>query len=188
MDGFPETSGTAVRDAAAFEALFVAHRRHVVAYCLRRAPRADALEAADETFLIAWRRFGDIPAGRERAWLYGVARKVLGNQYRGARRRQQLDARLAGTTAFVGGPEVDVIRSEDDRRLWHAYLRLRPADQEVLRLAVWEDLAHAQIGVALGCGAIAARQRLHRALARLARELERSERPVPARRVSNDHG
>lgn len=164
MDGFQETSGTAVPDAA-------------------------AVEAADETFLIAWRRFDDIPAGRERAWLYGVARKVLGNQYRGARRRQQLDARLAGTTAaFVGGPEVDVIRSEDDRRLWHADLRLRPADQEVLRLAVWEDLAHAQIGVALGCGAIAARQRLHRALARLARELERAERPVPARRVSNHHG
>jgi hypothetical protein len=34
-----------VRDAAGFEALYVAHRRHVVVYCLRRADRSDAYEA-----------------------------------------------------------------------------------------------------------------------------------------------
>ncbi len=42
-----------MRDSAGFEALYVAHRGHVVAYCLRRARRPDAYEAADETLLIA---------------------------------------------------------------------------------------------------------------------------------------
>jgi RNA polymerase sigma factor (sigma-70 family) len=178
-----------VRDAAAFEACYVAHRRHVVAYCLRRAHWADAEEAADETFLIAWRRFVEIPTGQERAWLYGVAFHVLGNQHRGARRRRRLDDRLARRRedAF-GGPESQVLVAEDQQRLHSAYLRLSIDDQEVLRLAAWEELTHEQIGVALGCSAIAARQRLHRARARLSKQLERAERraSVLARGVDRD--
>lgn len=165
-----------MREVSGFEALYAAHRRHVVAYCRRRTGREDAYEAADETFLIAWRRFDEVPAGLERAWLYGVAWRVLANQHRGTRRRRQLGVRLAQTIAPFAGPEADAVRSEEHRRLTDAYLRLDPGDQEVLRLAAWEELAHDQIGVALGCGTDAARQRLHRARVRLARELERSDR------------
>jgi DNA-directed RNA polymerase specialized sigma24 family protein len=44
-----------------------------------------------ETFLTAWRRLDDVPAGDEaRLWLYGVARRMLANQRRGARRRSSL--------------------------------------------------------------------------------------------------
>jgi RNA polymerase sigma factor (sigma-70 family) len=169
-------TGTAVREVAGFEALYSAHRRHVVAYCCRRAAREEAYEAADETFLIAWRRFDEIPEGRERAWLYGVAWKVLANHHRGQRRRRQVGDRLAQTAAPFAGPEVELVRSEEHRRVHDAYLRLDPADQEVLRLAAWEELGHDQIGVALGCGTDAARQRLHRARVRLARQLERIDR------------
>jgi RNA polymerase sigma factor (sigma-70 family) len=166
-----------VGDPRAFEALYAAHRRHVVAYCLRRAPRSDAYEAADETFLVAWRRFEEIPPGQERAWLYGVARRVLGNQYRAERRRRRLGSRLSQVRAEGSStPEADVVRSEEQERLWRAYVRLRPEDQEVLRLAGWEELPHEQIGIVLGCDAGAARQRLHRARARLAQEVQRAER------------
>lgn len=41
--------------------------------------------------------------------------------------------------------------------------RLRPADREVLLLAEWEGLSPAQIATVLGCVAITARGRLHRA-------------------------
>jgi RNA polymerase sigma factor (sigma-70 family) len=165
------------QDAARFEALYVAHRRHVVAYCLRRAPRSDAFEAADETFLIAWRRHDDVPTGQELAWLYGVAYRVLANQHRGEHRRRQLSARLAQLRPQdLGGPEVQAVRSEAQQQLWRAYQRLGPEDQEVLRLVAWEELSHEQVGVALGCGASAARQRLHRARERLAQALEREER------------
>jgi RNA polymerase sigma factor (sigma-70 family) len=165
------------QDAAGFEALYVAHRSHVVAYCLRRAPRSDAYEAADETFLIAWRRHDDVPTGQERAWLYGVAYRVLANQHRGERRRRQLSARLAQVRPQdLAGPEQEVVRSADQQLLWRAYQRLGPDDQEVLRLVAWEELPHEQVGVALGCGATAARQRLHRARERLAQAFEREER------------
>jgi RNA polymerase sigma factor (sigma-70 family) len=166
-----------VQDAAAFEAFYAAHRRHVVAYCLRRASRADAHEAADETLLIAWRRFDDIPEGQERAWLYGVAYRVLANQHRGERRRRRLGARLAHVRSDPSpDPEADVVRSEEHERLRAALLRLRPADQEVLRLATWEELPHDQLGVALDCEPDAARQRLRRARERLANDLERADR------------
>jgi RNA polymerase sigma factor (sigma-70 family) len=166
-----------VRDAVAFEACYVAHRRHVVAYCLRRANRWDAEEAADETFLIAWRRFEEIPRGQERAWLYGVAFHVLGNQHRGARRRRRLDDRLAQRREDrCVGPESETLRAEDQQRLRSAYRRLSSDDQEVLRLAAWEELTHEQIGIALGCTDSAARQRLHRARTRLSQQVERAER------------
>jgi RNA polymerase sigma-70 factor, ECF subfamily len=166
-----------VQDAAAFEACYVAHRRHVLAYCLRRAHRSDAEEAADETFLIAWRRFDEIPHGQERAWLYGVAFHVLGNQHRGARRRRRLGVRLAQRREDRPvDPESASLRAEDQQRLRSAYLCLSSDDQEVLRLAAWEDLTHEQIGIVLGCSPSAARQRLHRARARLTQQLQREER------------
>jgi RNA polymerase sigma factor (sigma-70 family) len=176
-----------VRDSAGFEALYVAHRRHVVAYCLRRARRSDAYEAADETLLIAWRRFEEIPSGQERAWLYGVACRVLSNQHRGDHRRGRLNRRLAGTRpdAFPD-PEAQMLRSAEQQALWGAYRRLSADDQEVLRLAAWEELSHEQIGVVLGCDPGAARQRLHRARARLAKQLQRAERPLAGARRHDD--
>jgi RNA polymerase sigma factor (sigma-70 family) len=178
-----------VGDAAGFEALYVAHRRHVVAYCLRRACRSDAYEAADETLLIAWRRFEEIPQEQEqeRAWLYGVARRVLSNQHRGDHRRGRLNNRLVQNRpdAFPD-PEVQMLRSEEQQALWRAYRRLSADDQEVLRLAAWEELSQEQIGVALGCDPVAARQRLHRARARLAKQLQRAQRPLAGARRHDD--
>jgi RNA polymerase sigma factor (sigma-70 family) len=180
-------SEATVRDSAGFEALYVAHRRHVVAYCLRRSRRCDAYEAADETLLIAWRRFEEIPSGQERAWLYGVARRVLSNQHRGDHRRGRLNDRLAQSRSEAfPNPEAQTVRSEEQQGLWRAYQRLSPDDQEVLRLAVWEELPHDQIGIALGCDPCAARQRLHRARARLAEHVQRAERPLTGARRRHD--
>lgn len=49
--------------------------------------------------------------------------------------------------------------------------RLGEADQEVLRLAGWEELDRDELAAALGCSANAATKRLNRALDRLAYEL-----------------
>ena len=51
---------------------------------------------------------------------------------------------------------------------------MRAGDQEVLRLAIWEDLAASEIAVVLGVSVSAAEQRLHRAKKRLARVLSPS--------------
>jgi RNA polymerase sigma-70 factor (ECF subfamily) len=48
-----------------------------------------------------------------------------------------------------------------------ALTALRPEDQEILRLAAWEDLGPAEIAIVLGCSANAAALRLSRARKRL---------------------
>ena len=60
------------------------------------APRRRTRRTSCPTsFLTAWRRIADVPAGEEaRLWLYGVARHALANQRRGARRRTRLGEAL----------------------------------------------------------------------------------------------
>lgn len=169
----------------AFERFYGAHRRHVVAYCRRRAEGADALEAADETFLVAWRRWDDIPGRdeprRARAWLYGVAYRLLGNQRRGQRRRRALTSRIAGMRSArpVHTPEPAVLQTEEQREVIRALATLPERDQEVLRLTTWEELSHPEIATVLGTTTDAVAQRAHRARRRLAVALGSSGAPTP---------
>lgn len=57
-----------------------------------------------------------------------------------------------------------------------ALSRLRPPDQEILRLAVWEELPHRDIAAILGCSESSVAVRLHRARIRLGREIGKEER------------
>ena len=67
----------------------------IAAYALRRSAAADAADVVADTFLVAWRRRGDIPAEpKTLPWLYGVARRVLANQRRSRNRRTRLHDRL----------------------------------------------------------------------------------------------
>jgi RNA polymerase sigma factor (sigma-70 family) len=165
---------TAARDQIAreqrFEALYAAHHPHVFGYVMRRCDRAeDAADAIAETFLVAWRRLDDAPAGDQlRLWLYGVARRVLANQRRGARRRLALADRLrsdltAHTTASAGHERT----VGDHEALRTAFGTLSADDREVLALETWEELSSQQIAKVLGCSSAAARTRLHRARRRL---------------------
>ena len=158
---------------ARFNALFARHYPAVFGYAVRRVGRDEAGDAAAEVFTVAWRRLGRVPAEPETLpWLYGVARKVVANQERAARRRLRLEARAAASPAEAieapGSAGLD---------LEAALLRLGPADREVLRLAAWEELQPAEIAAVLGCSANAAAVRLHRARQRLAGELQSEGRP-----------
>ena len=58
---------------------------------------------------------------------------------------------------------------------------LKPTDQEILKLSLWEELSHAEISVALDLGPDAVRQRLSRALKNLTKTYNRLEqRTAPA--------
>lgn len=145
------------------------------AYALRRAAPDDAEEVVAETFSIAWRRWDDAPRDRVRPWLYGIARRVLANHYRGRLRRQRLLGRLSGRRVLGTAPLPEtyaVARAQADQ-LSEALGRLREEDLEVLMLAAWEELDHHAIGEVLGCTSGAARVRLHRARSRLRAELDR---------------
>ena len=147
--------------------LYALHGRPVLAYALRRTANAeDAADVVAETFLVAWRRLESVPPEDALPWLYGVARRVLANQRRAAHRRARLADRLrqelpAAIQAlepptFSHGPVMAALRM------------LGADDQEILMLAIWEELEPNEIAQVLGVSRIAARSRLHRARRRLA--------------------
>jgi RNA polymerase sigma-70 factor (ECF subfamily) len=144
-----------------FRAAYDQHVRAVAAFALRRAPTAaDAEDVVAETFLVAWRRFGEAPDDL-RPWLFGVARHVLRHQYRAGARRDALSGRLAGVMAATGAT------SADHGWLVEALRELPERDRDVLTLTAWEGLSHAEAGAVLGCSAAAVAVRLHRARRRL---------------------
>ena len=150
-----------------FRLLYDAAYPRILAYALRRArSREDAFDALSETFTVVWRRLDDVPGDeRQIAWVYGVARRVLANQYRGADRRRRLDERMAVTATPAADPDLGLVHEALDR--------LRPDDREILTLSAWDDLDNDEIAVVLGITAAAVAVRLHRARRRLAVELDR---------------
>jgi len=92
------------RNPQQFEHTFREHHDAVLAYALRRTGDDDARDAVAETFLVAWRRFGEAPGDGQLAWLYGVARRVLANQRRAAGRRTALVDRLGTAAAAAEAP------------------------------------------------------------------------------------
>lgn len=160
-----------------FERIYSSHYDEVLRYCLRRCSREDALDAAADTFTVAWRRRADLPVDNPVPWLYGVARRVVANQWRSSARRHNLVTRLRLVdTGSSSDPESQLIRDHDSAAVVAALERLQPADREVIRLAGWEELGRDGIGVALGCTPNAVTKRLNAALDRLARELGVAER------------
>lgn len=151
-----------------FEAVYDAYYPAIHQYAVRRIRSPDDVaDVISETFLTAWRRIGDVPEG-ERAllWLYGVARRVLANQQRGTSRRAVLADRLRDEL-IADRPATPV----DLEYVRAAFDQLPERDREVLALACWEGLTSEQIAKVVGCTAIAARTRLHRARKRLAAAL-----------------
>ncbi len=175
----PATSSAPALDddrRARFTALFDRVHAPLLAYAVRRvADPADAADVVAETLLVAWRRLDDVPAGdAARPWLFGVARRVLANHYRGERRRLALADRLREQLADVVVPPEPV-----DPALIEAMDRLPPDDRELLRLVAWEELARDEIALVLGVPRATVRVRLHRARRRLIAQLAALEDPDP---------
>jgi RNA polymerase sigma-70 factor (ECF subfamily) len=149
---------------ADFAALFNAHFDSLLAYTRRRTLQlADAEDAMAETYVVAWRRFAELPADAQgqRLWLFGVAYRVIANQRRAAGRRLQLTDRLKAALLPPSRPSAVL---ED---VAEALATLPDGDQEILRLAAWEGLSHGEIGLVLDITPNAAAIRLHRARKRL---------------------
>ena len=164
-----------------FRALYAAHHLEIYGYLRRRTDAETARDAAAETFLVVWRRLGDVPAGDgSRPWIYGIARKALANQRHSHSRFLGLRRRLSSVAEDAEahpGPEAVVVREAECQAVHDALDRLHPSDRELLRLVAWEELSHEEIGMTLGCSAHAIDQRLLRAKRRLEHELRRSDRP-----------
>ena len=81
-----------------FRALYGAHYRAVCRYLAARTDADVVEDVAAETFLVAWRRLGDVPE-HERAWLLATAGKCLANDRRSRERSGRLAERLGAVAA-----------------------------------------------------------------------------------------
>jgi RNA polymerase sigma factor (sigma-70 family) len=163
-----------------FKPLFQTHYAAIHRYCVRRLGRLDAEDAAAEVFAVAWRRIDEMPEGDGvRAWLYGVAHRVVANQYRSRRRKTGLSTRLSVMTAEHQVPlELEPVVGDETDLLHRALSELSGTDRELLRLSSWDGLPRGEIAQILGIKENAVDQRLHRARSRLKTRYDRLELEV----------
>ncbi|OFI38835.1 hypothetical protein BIU82_17390 [Arthrobacter sp. SW1] len=141
-----------------FMALHAQHFTRVYHYIAYRInDRARAEELAADVFRIVWEKRLEEPPGI--GWLIATARNVLGNEYKGRRRREELIERLTDEARTQGEA------SDDGQRAAVAAVltRLNERDREVLMLSYWDDLSTAELAESLQCSPSAAAVRLHRA-------------------------
>ncbi|HEY7469831.1 MAG TPA: sigma-70 family RNA polymerase sigma factor [Acidimicrobiia bacterium] len=174
-------------DEARFVEIYRRYGKPIQAYCARRTDRSQVADAVAETFLVAWRRFEQLPEGDAALpWLYGVAYRVLSHQWRHRTRSRSLVERLSGLTGIeTVPPDVVVVRSEEYRMVLTALARLRTIDQEILRLTVWEELSYPDVALVLQIEEGAVRQRVYRARRNLGseyRKLTGDHQPPAARK------
>jgi RNA polymerase sigma-70 factor, ECF subfamily len=171
--------------AQRLEELFVSYHQAVAAYARRRAPAESVEDVVAETFLVAWQRLGRVPADSPLPWLLAVARNVIGNQLRGAGRRDALNLRLQerSTVETVDPPSVQ----ESTGHVAEVMARLGEKDREALELVGIDGLKPREAAVVLGVSSSTFHVRLHRAKRRLGSLLEEQtqteQRPAePSRR------
>lgn len=167
-----------------FVALFEATYDDLVRFAQRRVAAPQAEDVVAEAFLVAWRRTDDLPTetADARAWLFGIARNVILNIQRGARRQVAVAVRLAGTAPSALDDDAELVARQVD--LVRAWDRLTDVHQETLALSVLDDLTGPQAAAVIGISPVAFRLRLSRARRALRSLLGHLPAPTPERHPS----
>lgn len=154
----------------------------LLAYFIRRSPvREDAADLLSETMLVLWRRARDAPLNdaQLRAWLFGVAHRVLQRHRRSWARRLAATERLRSELeqqSYSGFAETD-----DADRLRDALRELPELDRHIITLVHWEGFTQAQAAAILGRNPSTVRTRYERTRQRLRALLaEEEDRPGEA--------
>jgi RNA polymerase sigma factor (sigma-70 family) len=148
------------------EQMFLEHAPRVLDYArYRGATLTEAEDVVSEVFIVLTRRLEDAPAvpGEMLPWLFGVARKVLGNQLRSSRRRQALTERSEEAVIWTNRGDQDVSAVATRNLIIRQSLsKLREKDREALLLVAWDGLQYEEAARVLGCTPGALRQRIFR--------------------------
>lgn len=144
---------------------------------MRRVGPAATDDVVSEVFTAVWRRIDRVDPEAERAWIYGVARNLIKNQWRSRRRQQRLTNRVSWMKGDVPPqPDAITVRNAERTEVLAAVRNLSAKDREILMLSGWDELSGPEIAQVLGISKAAAQQRLHRAKRRLADEVNRLRR------------
>jgi len=164
----------AAGDRTALEALYRRHAAWLAARLRARTASADlAEEALQDTFLAAWRSAGQFRGeGDVAAWLWGIAGRRLVSLSR-RRRLPTVTLDSAGQRPDdAAGPAETALGAEEADRVRRAVARL-PADQrDAITSVVYRGLSIGEVARAARVAEGTVKSRLHRARARIAKELE----------------
>jgi RNA polymerase sigma factor (sigma-70 family) len=117
-----------------------------------RLGAADAADVSQATWLRLVEHLGDVRDGaRLGAWLATTARReALGLLRRGGRDVPTEDVELLDAAQAEGSPESEILRSEQDVRLWGAFGRLPCPCQRLLRVLLADPApSYADVAAAL---------------------------------------
>ncbi len=142
----------------------------------RRVHQSQAEDVVGEVMLVAWRRLDDVPAdlSSARAWLFGVARKILQNTRRRDTRHNAVAVRLAEVQRGPAdaGQHPDLVAHRVD--IAAAWPLLSAVHQEAIALSVLDGLTAPEAAAVLGISSTAFRLRLSRARRTLRRHVDAS--------------
>jgi RNA polymerase sigma factor (sigma-70 family) len=155
----------------------------VFAYARRHCAPDEAHDVVSDTFLVAWRRWADVP-DNALPWLLVTARNTIANSRRAAVRRDRLTneaGHLEAVAGFAPGADHDVLERDT---VVAALGRLTHLEREAVLLVAWDGLSRTDAAQVAGCSARAFEVRLSRARSRLAREMDGGpERDLPPPRL-----
>ena len=161
-------------DSRAFAVFYRRHERAVLAFCGRLAGTAElGADVMAETFAQALEnadRF-DAARGNARAWLFGIARNVLGTSRRRGRVEAGARDRLGIERLVLSDQHLDdfaaVIAADGDAVVGRWLDSLPGAQREAVRLRVIEEESYSSIARTLETSQAVIRQRVSRGLAAL---------------------
>jgi RNA polymerase sigma-70 factor (ECF subfamily) len=155
---------------AQFERVYQDCYAAVQRYAARRVAAEAVQDVVADTFMTAWRRYGELH-GEPLPWLLGIARRTAANQRRGGARREALHERLSGEQRLSAETRL----GSGDPHLAAALATLAERDREALMLVAWDGLEHRVAATVMGCSTGAFTVRVHRARRKLERALARQE-------------
>jgi RNA polymerase sigma-70 factor (ECF subfamily) len=163
MANIPASSDAAL--PSDFEKFFRENYSSLWRYVARRIPRAKTDDVVSTTFIVAWEKFSTVD-NPSLAWLIRVASFEIAN----ARRKQGREGRHEISIVIDGF--ADPPNNEfDGSGVRSAMSRLSDADQEILRLVLWEELSRDDIAQILGLTVNAVNVRYYRALQKFERSI-----------------
>lgn len=159
------------REPEALGELYLRYRAPILAWFRARAPESVAAELTAELFAqaaLSLRRFRDDADGSGAPWLYGIARNLLRRHYERGRIEDSARRRLGMPLRSY---ELELDSVELRPALASALRRLPDGQRDAVALRVVGDLSYDEVAAKLGISETAARLRVMRGLARLARLL-----------------
>jgi RNA polymerase sigma-70 factor (ECF subfamily) len=157
-------------DRLQFAAMFAELSPRVFAYVRRHCDPTTAQDVVSDTFLVAWRRWSEVPEAAL-PWLFVVARNTIANRQRHDQRQYRLAEAVASFEQLVGHSlpaDTNLIERET---VLAALSDLTDLEREALLLVAWDGLSNRDAARVCGCSVRAFEVRLSRARARLARAM-----------------